>query len=142
MISYFPFFRAAAASHVLCYTKSPKFIKRREGCEEETAPQREVKEGDEGKTEIDREQESAEERAALLSKSPAKINPLRGENKTSCEIKLWHRLSKNDATFICYSQVLRLDGKVVLAVAQAPPPPCRHTTRGCVAAAGSAERDT
>lgn len=90
-------------------------------------PQREVKEGDEGKTEIDREQESAEERAALLSKSPAKINPLRGENKTSCEIKLWHPLSKNDATFIRYSQVSRRDGKVVLAVALAPPPPpCRH----------------
>lgn len=52
-----------------------------EGCAEETAPQREVKEGDEGKTEIDGERESAEERAALLSKSPAKINPLRGGGK-------------------------------------------------------------
>lgn len=76
------------------------------------------------KTEIDREQESAEERAALLSKSPAKINPLRGENKTSCEIKLWHPLSKNDATFICYFQVLKRDGKVALAMAAALPPPC------------------
>lgn len=77
-----------------------------------------------GKTEIDREQESAEERAALLSKSPAKINPLRGENKTSCEIQLWHPLSKNDATFICFSQVLKRHGKVALAVAAALPPPC------------------
>lgn len=67
----------AAVSCVLCYTKSPKFIKRRGGCKEETAPQREIKDGDEERTEIDREEESREERAALLSNSPAKINPPR-----------------------------------------------------------------
>lgn len=47
-----PFF-VAAVSHVLCYTKSQKFIKRRGGCKEETAPQREIKDGDEEKTEIE-----------------------------------------------------------------------------------------
>lgn len=67
----------AAVSCVLCYTKSQKFIKRRGSCKKETAPQREIKDGDEERTEIDREEERREERAALLSNSPAKINPLR-----------------------------------------------------------------
>jgi len=67
----------AAVSCVLCYTKSQKFIKRRGGCKKKTAPQREIKDGDEERTEIDREEESREERAALLSNSPAKINPPR-----------------------------------------------------------------
>ena len=94
----------AAVSCVLCYTKSPKFIKRRGGCKEETAPQREIKDGDEERTEIDREEESREERAALLSNSPAKINPPREKQNI-----LWNKTlaspSKNAATFIYYSQV-------------------------------------
>lgn len=98
------FFLAAAVSCVLCYTKSQKFIKRRGGCTEETAPRREIKDGDEERTEIDREEERREERAALLSNSPAKINPPREKQNI-----LWNKTlaspSKNAATFIYYSQV-------------------------------------
>lgn len=94
----------AAVSCVLCYTKSQKFIKRRGGCEKETAPQREIKDGDEERTEIDGEKERREERAALLSNSPAKINPLREKQNI-----LWNKTlaspSENAATFIYYSQV-------------------------------------
>lgn len=68
---------AAASLCLLCYTKSQKFIKWRGGCKEDTAPQREIKDGDEEMTEIDREQKSKEERAALLSTSLTKIICLR-----------------------------------------------------------------
>lgn len=54
-----------AVSCVLCYTKSPKFIKQRGSCKKKTVPQREIKDGDEDRAEIYREGESREERAAL-----------------------------------------------------------------------------
>lgn len=99
-----PPFLMDAVSCVLCYTKSQKFIKRRWGCEKETAPQREIKDGDVERTEIDGEKEGREERAALLSNSPAKINPLREKQNI-----LWNKTlaspSENAATFIYYSQV-------------------------------------
>lgn len=55
----------AAVSCELCYTKSQKFIKRREGCEKETAPQREIKDGVEERTETDGKEERREERAVF-----------------------------------------------------------------------------
>lgn len=74
------------------------------GCKEETAPQRGIKDEDEERTEIDREEERREERAVLLSNSPAKINPLREKQSI-----LWNKTlaspSKNATTFIYYSQV-------------------------------------
>lgn len=99
-----PFFLVTAVSCVLYYTKSQKFIKRRGSCKEETVPRREIKDGDEERTETDREEERREERAAFLSNSPAKINPLREKQNI-----LWNKTlaspSKNVATFIYYSQV-------------------------------------
>lgn len=97
-------FFVAAVFHVLCYTKSQKFIKQRRGGKKETVPQREIKDGDEERTEMDREEEKREERAAVLSNSPAKINPPREKQNI-----LWNKTlaspSKNAATFIYYSQV-------------------------------------
>lgn len=64
----------AAASCVLCYIKSPKFIKRWKSCRKETVPQRHIKDKNEERTEIDGEEERREERTAFLSNRPAKIN--------------------------------------------------------------------
>lgn len=90
-----------------------------------------------GKTEIDREQEIAEERAALLSKSPAKINPLRGGTKHPVERKkkpLAPTFPKMMQPRMSKSQMFKRDEKVGLAFS-----PLVHVHKSIL---GSPARDT